>query len=194
MCEREPRRPDWERLFAVAVAQEGLFTVQEAAEAGYSAQLIVHHVAAGRMRRVGRGIYWLVQAGVGELQGFVLAWLWSERLGVVSHASALGLLGLSDVLAAQVHLTVPAAWRRRRVKPPPGVVLHHADVPAEERTWVGAAPVTEVRRTLEDCARDGVSPELVRQAAGEALGRGLVGREELVEVVRALAPFGGLDG
>jgi predicted transcriptional regulator of viral defense system len=184
-------RPDWERLHATAVAQEGLFTVGQAEEAGYSAQLIVHHVKAGRMVRMGRGIYGLAQAA-GDQQELVLAWLWSEQVGVVSHATALALLGLSDVLPAQIHLTLPVAWRRRRLKRPDGVVLHHADVPANERTWVGAAPVTGVRRTLIDCAGDGLSPELLRQATSEALARGLVTREELGPVMDVLRPFGGL--
>ena len=44
MDELPARRPDWNRLFETAAAQEGLFTTQQAAEAGYSAQLLVHYV------------------------------------------------------------------------------------------------------------------------------------------------------
>lgn len=90
------------------------------------------------------------------------------------------------------HLTLPDAWRRRRFRVPPGVVLHYADVRPEERSWFGAAPATNVRRTLNDCAKGGLSPELLRQAAQQAIRRGLVTQSELGDVEAALKPFGGL--
>jgi hypothetical protein len=75
---------------------------------------------------------------------------------------------------------------------PPDIVLHHADVPAEDRTWFGAVPTTNPRRSLSDCAKDGLSPDLLRQAAQQAIRRGLVTKSELGDVEEALAPFGGL--
>ena len=119
-------------------------------------------------------------------------WLWSERSGVFSHQTALALHGLSDVLPGQLHLTLPAGWRHRRFRVPSGVVLHHAVVPLDERAWFGPVPVTSPSRTLSDCARAFVSPELLRQAAQQALRRGLVVKGELSEVEQALEPFGGL--
>ena len=113
------------------------------------------------MTRPQRGIYRLVHFPVGEHEELVTAWLWSEQAGVVSHQTALSLHGLSDVLPAQVHLTLPDAWRRRfRVHA--GVVLH-ADVAPEERAWFGPVPATSASRTLSDCAKSGLSPELLRQ-------------------------------
>lgn len=184
--------PDWDRLFETAAAQQGLFTTEQAAEAGYSPQLLVHHVRRGRIARVRRGVYRVVHFPAGEHEELIEVWLWSRRAGVFSHQTALALHELSDALPARVHLTVPSEWRRRRLRVPVGVVLHHADVSAEERRFLGAVPLTSVRRTLEDCARSGLSPELLRQAAQQALVRGLVGRDELAEVDAALAPFGGI--
>jgi predicted transcriptional regulator of viral defense system len=192
MPRRRPERPDWTRLYETAAGQEGLFSTGQAAEAGYSPQLLVHHVSAKSLMRLRRGIYRLVHFPAGEHEDLVAAWLWSEEKGVVSHQTALALHGLSDTLPAQLHLTVPAAWQRRRLRVPRGIVLHFADVPRQDRAWFGAAPTTGPRRTLEDCARDGLSPELLRQAAKQALERGLVRRSELAEVRRALKPFGGL--
>jgi predicted transcriptional regulator of viral defense system len=185
-------RPDADRLFAVAAAQAGLFTTQQAAEVGYSSQLLVHHVRARRFARVQRGIYRLVHYPPVDDEEFVAAWLWSGRAGVVSHATALALHGLSDVLPAHVHLTLPDFGRRRRLRAPSGVTVHFAIVAPDERTWHGAVPITNVRRTLADCARDGFAPDLLQQAAAQALQRGLVARSELAEVDVALAPFGGL--
>jgi predicted transcriptional regulator of viral defense system len=123
----------------------------------------------------------------------VTAWLWSEQVGIASHETALMLHGLSDLLPVRIHLSLPDAWRHRRFRVPGGVVLHHADVRQEDRQWHGAVPVTSVRRSLEDCAREGLSPELLRQGALQAMMRGLVTRPELQEVEEALKPFGGLE-
>ena len=187
-----PDKPDWDRLFETAGAQDGYFTTRQAAAAGYSSQLLLKHIRAGRVARTRRGIYRLVHFPAGEHEELVGAWLWSERAGVVSHQTALALHGLSDALPTHVHLTLPADWRRRRFRVPADVVLHHADVPPEDRAWFGAVPTTNPRRSLNDCAREGLSPELLRQAAQQALRRGLVTRAELAAVEDALKPFGGL--
>lgn len=185
-------RPDWDRLFETASAQEGYFTTRQAADAGYSSQLLLKHIRAGRVSRTRRGIYRLIHFPAGEHEELVTAWLWSEQAGVISHQTALALHGLSDALPAKVHLTLPSAWSQRRFRAPADVVLHHADVPADDRTWLGAVPTTNPRRTLNDCAQEGISPELLRQAAQQALRRGLVTKAELGDVEKALQPFGGL--
>lgn len=192
MDEVPATHPDWDRLYETAASQEGLFTTRQAAEAGYSPQLLVHCVHTGKALRVRRGTYRLVHFPSGEHEELVSAWLWSERAGVVSHQTALVLHGLSDALPAHVHLTLPGDWRRRRFRVPADVVLHHANVPPEDRAWFGSVPTTNPRRSLNDCARDGLSPELLRKAAQQALRRGLVTKVELVAVEQALGPFGGL--
>jgi predicted transcriptional regulator of viral defense system len=128
----------------------------------------------------------------GEHEELVAAWLWAERAAVVSHQTALGLHGLSDALPAMIHLTLPLTWQRRRLRVPADVMLHHGDVPSQDRTWFGAVPTTTAARTLNDCATDGLSPELLRQAAQQALRRGLASKAELPAVELALKPFGGL--
>jgi predicted transcriptional regulator of viral defense system len=88
------------------------------------------------------GINRLVHFPVGEHE-LVTAWLWSEQAGVISHQTALAPQGLSDVLPAQVHLTLPAARQKRRFRVPPDVVLHHADVAPGDRAWSCANPREE---------------------------------------------------
>jgi predicted transcriptional regulator of viral defense system len=185
-------RPDWDRLYEIASGQEGLFTTQQAAEANYSPQLLIHHLGSGRAVRVRRGIYRLVHFPAGEHEDLVMAWLWSEQRGIFSHQTALSLHKLSDLLPARLHLTLPLSWRRRRFRTPENLVLHHADIPKQERAWFGAVPITSVRRTLRDCAHARLAPDLLRQAANQALRRGLVTKSDLAEVKAALAPFGGL--
>jgi predicted transcriptional regulator of viral defense system len=193
LAETLTERPSWDSLYETSASQAGLFTTSQAAEAGYSPQLLVHHLHAGNIIRLRRGIYRLVHFPVSEDEDLVAAWLWSECAGVISHDSALALHQLSDVLPAQLHITLPEAWRRRRLRVPPHVLLYHADVPPQDRTWFGPVPITQPRRTLNDCAKAGLSPELLQQAARQALRRGLVTRAEIGEVDTALAPFGGLE-
>ena len=140
-----------------------------------------------------RGICRLVHFPSGEHDELVIAWLWSEQAGVVSHQTALSVHGLSDVLPAHVDLTLPDAWRTRRFRVPAGIVLHHAEVPPGDRAWFGAVPTTKAARSLNACARAGLTPDLLRQAARQALRRGLATRDELRDVEESLAPFGGLD-
>ncbi len=185
-------KPDWDRLFETASAQAGYFTTRQAADAGYSSQLLLKHIRAGRVARTRRGIYRLVHFPAGQHEELVIAWLWSGQGGVISHQTALTLHGLSDVLPAHVHLTLPSDWHCRRFRVPADVVLHHADVPPQDRVWFGAVPTTSPRRSLNDCAREGLSPELLRQATLQALRRGLVTHTEIGEVEQALTPFGGL--
>ncbi len=186
------KKPDWDLLFETASTQEGYFTTGQAAEAGYSTQLLLKHIRAGRVVRTCRGIYRVVHFPAGEHEELAIAWLWSERAGVISHQTALALHGLSDALPANVHLTLPRAWRSRRLRVPAGVVLHHADVPPDDRAWFGAVPTTNPRRTLNDCALNDLPPDQLRQAAQQAIRRGLVTKGEIGAVDEALRPFGGL--
>lgn len=188
-----PTRPDWGQLFELAAAQAGLFTTRQAAEAGYSPQLLAHHLESGGVRRVRRGIYRLVHFPAVDHEDLTTVWLWSEQAGVFSHQTALALHDLSDVLPAKIHLTLPEAWRTRRLRIPAGVVLHHGVISARERSWFGPVPATTPLRTLEDCAAAHLPPELLRVACLEALDRGLVRRDELHTVTQALVPSGGLE-
>ncbi len=194
LCVVAPRsnRPSWDRLFEAAAGQAGYVTTEQAAKAGYSTHLLRKHILAGRVKRSQRGIYRLVHFPAAEHEDLVTAWLWSARAGVISHQTALSLHGLSDVLPTQVHLTLPASWSRRRFRVPAGVELHHADITPVARSWFGSVPATSVSRTLSDCAKSGLSPDLLRQAAHQALRRGLVTRTDLADVETALNPFGGL--
>jgi len=185
----KPERPDRDRLYEIAAAQEGHFTTAQAGEAGYSPQLLMKHLKSGRIRRVRRGIYRLVQFPAGEHEDLIVLWLWSEQAGVFSHETALAILDLSDVLPSQVHMTLPAPWASRRLRIPRGLVLHHADVPENERTWAGSVRVTTAGRTLVDCAGSKVEPRLVRDAFEDGCARGLVDRESVPLVIDYLKPF-----
>jgi predicted transcriptional regulator of viral defense system len=179
-------RPDWNRLFETAAGQEGHFSTEQAAIADFSPHLLIHHVKAGKLLRVRRGVYRLVQYPAGDHEELVAIWLWSDRAGVFSHHTALSLHGLSDVLPARVHLILPLVWRRRRLRVPAGVDLHFADLGDADRTWFGSVPATSVQRTLADGIAAHLPDDIMRQAIDQAFARGMIGEEDRA-IVQGLA-------
>lgn len=171
--------PDWPSLLKQAVSQAGYFTTADAADLGFSPELLIHHVAAGRLVRVRRGIYRVVHLPSSDDEDLVVVWLWSKRRGVFSHRTALALHDLSDVLPAHLDLTLPTSDVRRRLRVPDGVRVHHADVAGADRVWIGHVPVTSALRTLRDCAALPIAPDLLDQALVEATERGLASHTEL---------------
>src|SRR5437879_12942575 len=80
--------PDWDRLYETALAQEGHFTTQQVLDAGYSSQLLVKYLNSGTIIRVSRTVYRLKHFPPGQQEDLVALWLWSDRAGVFSHATA----------------------------------------------------------------------------------------------------------
>jgi hypothetical protein len=184
-------RPDWDRLYQVAAAQSGYFSTRQAKRAGYSPQLLAKYLRNGRVVRALRGVYRIKHFPSSEWEDLVTAWLWSERAAVVSHETALSVLGLLTARPTRVHLTLPASWRRRRLRVPPAVVLHHADVPEHQRTRTGAVPTTSVPRTLLDCREARIPARIVRKALADARARGLIRRRDQGDIDRAFGPAAG---
>ena len=171
--------PKWDQLYRVAAPQGGFFSLAQAREIGYSAPLIEYHHKVGHLERAGRGIFRLSQFPTGEHEDLIVTWLWSERRGVFSHETALALHDLSDALPSKQHLTLPTAWKRRRLRVPPGVVLQHADLPEQDVAWMGPVPLTSPLRTVVDCAVGDVEPTLIRQAKTQAMRRGLFTKADI---------------
>jgi predicted transcriptional regulator of viral defense system len=170
----------------MAVGQDGHFTTKQAAEAGYSPQLLIKYLKNGRVTRVRRGVYRIVHFPAAEHEDLATIWLWSEKAGVFSHETALMLHNLSDALPRKVSLILPADWVKRRLRVPNGVLIHHADVPKSDRVQMGAVPVTNPLRTLCDCVTTHVAPELIDAAEKQARGRGLIDKDDM-KVIRACA-------
>jgi predicted transcriptional regulator of viral defense system len=179
--------PNWDALYEQAAPQGGYFTIAQAGVAGYSPVLLQYHIGQGRLQRVGRGVFRLVHFPPSDREDLVVIWLWSDKRGTFSHDTALTLHGLSDALPAVRHLTVPASWRRRRLKVPRGVFFHYADIPSNQMEWNAAIPVTSPFRTIADCIDFHVEPDLVNQAIAQAARRGLLSQEEAVRLAKSAA-------
>ena len=169
----------WRALFKLAAKQEGFFSARQATSAGCSQQLLAKYLTSGRVERVQRALYRIVDFPAGEHEGLVAVWLWSRNEGVFSHETALFLHSLSDALPIRAHITLPRAWKTRMIQIPEDVAMYYGDVADSDRAWVGSLPVTTVRRTLSDCLHTSVAPELVAQASMQAAERGLITAAEI---------------
>ncbi|HET6201646.1 MAG TPA: type IV toxin-antitoxin system AbiEi family antitoxin domain-containing protein [Planctomycetota bacterium] len=179
-------RPDHRKLFEVASEQAGHFSAAQARRCGFSWALLAHHAAAGRFERVRTGLYRLRAYPRSAREEVLAAWLAAgKETAVVSHESALELLGLCDVVPSSIHLTVPRSRRYRSV--PRGVTLHTTSLPLRSSDTVvrDGLRLTSPARSIADAAGRGLAPEQVALAAREALRRGLVVRSRLLAAARA---------
>lgn len=189
--EKSPIPPSWDGLYAVAEAQAGCFTREQANDAGVSDQLLQTHLKSGNIERLYRGIYRLARfpASGREQEDLVLVWLWSLQAGVFSHETALRLHGLSDALPSRTHLTLPRTREHQRRTPPPGVVLYYADFGPQDCTFVGAVPVTRPARAINDVAAVHGDASVIEAAVRQAIQRGIATPAELLPAVEYLATF-----
>lgn len=181
----KPSRPDHQRLFEVASEQGGYFTAEQGAASGFSRASLSYHARRGRFLRVKRGLYRLAQYPASPREDVLAAWLAAGRdQAVVSHESALDILGLSDVVPASVHLTVPRSKRYRSTSP--GVTIHTTTRSLSPTDVVSrdGIPITSPARSIVDAAEAGTAPEQVVKAAREATERGLATADQLRAAAR----------
>ena len=186
---RRERAARHEQLFDAASQQAGYFTRHQARACGFSDALLLHHARQGTFVKVRRGLYRFRQFPSSPREQVMAAWLTVGPAGVVvSHETALELLGLSDVIPDRVHLLVPRTRRGRR--PPAGVALHTTLVPIRKQDVVirDGIPITAPPRAIVDSAAAGVAPDQIETAVKQAVDRALTSPAELR---RAAAQRGG---
>ncbi len=168
-------------LYDLAEGQAGYLTAQQAVTAGIPRSTLGYHAGEGEtLERVGSGIYRLRRFPTTPHGHIVAGWLGlAPADAVVSHASALEMLELSDVIADEVQVTLPRAKRGLRI--PTGVRAHFTTRPIDrsQRTRVLGVPVTSVERTLADQVRAAGWTEQIDLAVQQAMRRGLTSRAGL---------------
>lgn len=177
--------PDARGLFALASEQAGYFTSGQAHAHGYSPQLLGYHAQRGRFERVRRGLYRLRDYPSSPREEVMAAWLAAGRASaVVSHESALEMLGLSDVVPTTIHLLIPR--ERRWLRALPGVTVHTTTdaLASDEVVTRQGMRITAPMRTILDVADAGTAPEQVIMAVGQARARGLIIPERLHQAAR----------
>ncbi len=176
--------PTEDTLFELASSQSGYFTAAQARACGCSWALLSHHAASGRFVRARRGLYRFRNYPSAPHEEVAAAWLAAGPAAVVSHESALDLLGLAGTIPSAIHLTVPRASRSLLVQP--GVRIHTATRPpgADEVVTRSGMRVTAAVRTIIDVAAGGLDPDQVARAARQAIDRGLATPDQLLLAAR----------
>lgn len=172
------RMTNQEVLWGLAVEQDGFVTTLDAHDAGIPVVELAKLAHRKKLRRVAQGVYRFDRwpAGRGEHYRFAVLWT-GQRDAVLSHDTALDLLGLCDINPAQIHLTVPKQVRIRRAAQPE-IVLHHEDLVAEDLSWwEGIRCVTEFT-AIKQGIQTGVPVHLVRQAIETARARGRISADD----------------
>lgn len=178
-----------ERLFEVAEGQEGFFTAKQAESAGFDQKNHHYHVSSGNWIRACRGVYRLSKYPVAEHPDMIAWSLWSRDRtdtpqGVYSHETALSIYNLSDLMPAKLHMTVPPEFRKTAAIP--GVlVLHRGRLQADEIEALRGFRATRPLRAIADLIAAGdISHDHLRQAARQAVQRGLISRSKLAAATR----------
>lgn len=175
----------WEDLLATAAAQRGYFTSAQAAEHGISRRALAWRATHGSAERAGYGLYRLPHWPI-DPNDDLYALQARAPFGTFSHDTALSLLGLSDLIPAVIHFTIP---ERSRLRSRPGIRFHrsrhHAgtDRILRDGLWVSTA-----RRALLESARTGADPDQLLAAAREARERAMLTSDDLRELDNH-APF-----
>lgn len=181
------RRQLYDNLYSVAAQQGGFFTARQAREAGYADNTHPYHVKVGNWIREHRGIYRLARFPMPSRPDLMLWQLWSHNRagvpqGTFSHATALTLHELSDVMPRRLDLTVPPGFQRMAAIPAV-LHLHRARLGDEDVDTIDGVRVTTPLKTLADVIDDDrLGQELHVQAVHEALRRGRVTRQQLETV------------
>src|SRR3982074_3301785 len=176
----EDKGPGWDRLLDVAPGQAGYFTVAQASSCGFSTALLAYHSRGGRLLHVGPRLYRFSQYPSSSREEVMRAWLAAGPEAVVSHESALDLLGLSDIIPDQIHITVPRSFRWLRLGS--GVAVHTVTEPLRPAETVirGGIRTTSPTRTILDVAQMAGAPDRVVQAVRDAVEQGLASSEDLL--------------
>lgn len=172
--------PDLRGLEALALQHGGYFDRGDALAHAVNDQLLRHHLRAGRFERVYPGVYRLAVAPTAPNDELLLAWVWSNYRGAISHDSALALYGLSDLLPSRVHLTVPLEFRRASGP----YIVHRVPLPDSDRATYEGVATTTAARAIVDAAADGADPEQIARASAQAVARGLATWPQLEALAR----------
>jgi predicted transcriptional regulator of viral defense system len=152
----------------LAVAQNGVVTLEQLEGLGLTEDAVIKQVARGRLHRIHQTVYSLTPRVMTQRGVFMAAVLACGPDAVLSHRSAAYLWGMVDSWERPIDVTAP----NRRGRSPDGVAAHRdSSLQPIDRTIHHGVPCTTVARTVLDYA--GVEPEWkVRKAIaqGEILG------------------------
>lgn len=179
-----------DELLPLAEQNDGLVTATQARALGIADSVLARLTQRGKLERVARGVYRIPYFPADRLSQYREAVLWARasqgpQQVALSHETALGVYGISDVNPSRVHLTVPKNARLRRRRPK-WIVLHRGDLPASEVIMQEGLPVTTVAKSVLDVVNATGRLGLARQAVKDARKEGYISTAEGNRLMRQL--------
>jgi predicted transcriptional regulator of viral defense system len=183
-------RSRFDELLPLAEENDGLVTATQARALGIADSVLARLTQRGKLERVARGVYRIPYFPADRLSQYREAVLWARASQgpeqvALSHETALGVYGISDVNPSRVHLTVPKDARLRRRKPK-WIVIHWGDLPPTDVTTHEGLPVTTVARSVLDVMEATGRLGLARQAVKDARKEGYISTAEQNRLTRQL--------
>jgi hypothetical protein len=158
--------------------QAGLITREQALCAGLPSSAIRAKVERARWQPVHRGVYATYTGSLAREARLWAAVLYAGPGARLSHESAAEIVRLTDRRSPLIHVTIPPD---RRVKPPPGVVIHiSSSGNARWRFAQGIPPHTFAEETVIDLVHAADDLDDVIGYVTGAFGRKLTTKERLM--------------
>jgi len=179
-----------DELLPLAEQNDGLVTASQARALGIADSVLARLTQRGKLERVARGVYRIPYFPADRLSQYREAVLWARASHgpeqvALSHETALGVYGISDVNPSRVHLTVPKDARLRRRRPK-WIVIHRDHLPLSDVTTHEGLPVTTVAKSVLDVMDATGRLGLARQAMKDARKEGYISAAELNRLTRQL--------
>lgn len=172
------------RCVELAQTQQGIFTAEQALDAGLSRRALLRRVTSGLLERDLPDVYGVAGAPRTWRRDLLAAVFWLGLDTVASHRAAARMWRLEGFDEAPVEVSTTRSPRVVGPTTAAGapIIVHRVDWRLLPRTTaVDGIPVTTVPRTLIDLA--GIKHRRVERALDEALRRGLVSLADLWDLV-----------
>lgn len=166
-----------QQLFEVALDQYGYVSTADAHALDIPVVELGKLAHRGRLERVAYGIYRFPELPTGEYGPYLLATLWADRRGVLSHETVLALYELGDLNPTSIHLTVPVGYRPRR-QGGQLYTVHPQNLDAVDLDWFEGIRAVTPRVAIVQCISGQTPTYLTRQATEIARERGLLSAAE----------------
>jgi predicted transcriptional regulator of viral defense system len=169
-------------LRELAYDTHGVITVADAREAGVPPVELRKLTARGALRRIGHGVYRMIEAPSNTLDEFAEAVALGGEEAVLADESVLAAHGLGQVNLRQIRVATP---RRVRSRLPNTVAIEQRKVPLWDRDYIEGIPAMGVESALLG-SRGRIMTERLVDAARKAEQRGLLDPVAAARVIREL--------
>ncbi|HZE40579.1 MAG TPA: type IV toxin-antitoxin system AbiEi family antitoxin domain-containing protein [Stackebrandtia sp.] len=171
----------WRKLLDTALDQHGYVTSRDARQLDIPVAELGRLARRDQLVKVGHGIYRFEELVGDSLSDYMLATLWPDGRGVLSHDTMLDLYQLCDVNPDKIHITVPNGYRARATGGEMFTV-HHANLSDMQLGWFEGIRAVTPRTAIYQCVAGGTPNYLLRQAIESARNLGHITAADKAEL------------